>query len=567
MSDSRVLTPEMVGSAFVPQPESIRVAQHIIAALVAVGVRDVVYSPGSRCAPFAYALAQAESAGELRVHVRVDERGAAFFALGLARGDAAGATPVALIGTSGGAIAEYHAGVAEAFHSHLPLIVISADRPFEMRGVGASQTTFQSGIFASHTLGVWDVPAGDPDVLRVEATVGRAVSCALGARGSMPGPVQVNVALRDPLVPSSWPLPKAPRVHVGRFHRVLPVSVPWEECIDSSLRTVIIAGDDADPAGAVWADLAGVPLCAEPTSGVTLSTNWMPFQQALLHEDSPVFQDIQQVIVTGRPTLSRPVSRVLARSDVRIVVVSQDSQWPDVAGRAAVIVPSLRSPEMTRDINSEWLSRWRECVQQCRERTKTVLFSEAQLSLASVSRLVWNSPVDTLLLGASNSIRAVDLVADSPASSRVVSNRGLAGIDGTISTAFGLARATDAPVRILLGDLAFFHDVSALAVTEPETAPDVHIIVVDDAGGGIFASLEHGREEFSDLYERWFGTTQRASIADLARAYHASYRLIVSESELLEELESPIQGVRITHIQLERPDRVFRRLKAAPDSR
>lgn len=550
---------------------SVELARAIVATLHAHGVRDVVYSPGSRCAPFAYALAQFEQAGLLRVHVRIDERGAGFFAVGLSRAgsfhdgrvEVSLPRPVALIGTSGGAIAEYHAAVAEASHSSLPLIVVSADRPFEMQGVGASQTTRQVGIFADHVRDSWSIPAGITADHHVSAIVGRAVARACGAPNGRPGPVHMNVALRDPLTPDSWPLPDLPALSFGpKVHRSLPVELPWESVVDPSLRTVIIAGDDAAPEACEWAECAQIPLLAEPTSGVTHSSAWIPFQQAFLQSGVGLSAEIEQVIVTGRPTLSRPVSALLAREDVRIIVVSEHEEWPDVAGRADEVVAALglaRAPHSDAD----WLPAWRRLADAASIRVADLLREDAgTLTLPQIARQVWSQPVSTLVLGASNTVRAFDVAVDQPAPGFVVANRGLAGIDGTIATAYGLARASGSPVRAVMGDLTFFHDVSSLAVTAPETHPDVHIIVVDDEGGGIFASLEHGREQFTSLYPRWFDTRQEVSVSDLAAAYGAQYCEVNSENALAQELARPIHGVRVCHIRIPRPTAVLEGVKA-----
>ena len=396
----------------VAESSSISVARTLLRALRAQGVRDVVYCPGSRSAPLAYALAEAEAAGELRCHVRLDERAAAFVAVGLSRAGALAAfseraefttnavlgsstapgsntalrsntapRPVALMCTSGGAVAEFHAGVAEASHSFLPVIVVSADRPFEMRDVGASQTTTQIGIFGAHVRATWDVPAGIAADGRLEALAARACAAAQGSPSGRPGPVHLNVGFRDPLVPESLRLgstesdaslrPSAPPAlsptgpaslgvpptfasrangAVGpQVLRAALVPLPWEQAVNPDLRTVIIAGDGADRRAASWAEMAGVPLLAEPSSNVTDSAAWVPHQQTLLtalnamspndsgSAEASSIASIEQVVVTGRPTLSRPVSALLARTDVRIIVVHPWEEWPDVAGQADVV--------------------------------------------------------------------------------------------------------------------------------------------------------------------------------------------------------------------------------------
>lgn len=645
----------------VAESSSISVARTLLRALRAQGVRDVVYCPGSRSAPLAYALAEAEAAGELRCHVRLDERAAAFVAVGLSRagalaefseraefttntvpGSSAAPRPVALMCTSGGAVAEFHAGVAEASHSFLPLIVVSADRPFEMRDVGASQTTTQVGIFGAHVRATWDVPAGIGADGRLEALVARACAAAQGCPSGRPGPVHLNVGFRDPLVPESLrlgstepdaslrpstppPLPPSdpaslsvPPTFASRANgavgpqvlRAALVPLPWEQAVNPHLRTVIIAGDGADRQAASWAEIAGVPLLAEPSSNVTDSAAWVPHQQTLLaalnamspndsgSAEASSIASIEQVVVTGKPTLSRPVSALLARTDVRIIVVHPWEEWPDVAGQADVVCAALGAPQGPH-ADTAWLPSWRRAsarvgqrldersaaqgaaafpdgahamstpaantqpgsAQRDNAQAGNTQAGDAALSLLAVAEAVWGSEDSTLLLGASNSVRAVDLVARGRGRTRVCANRGLAGIDGTIATALGMAWGSGEPVRVMLGDLAFFHDVSALSIAPGEPIPDVQIIVVDDQGGGIFASLEHGRPEYAQVFERWFGTPQQVSVQDLARAYGAAYRQVDNMADLRRMCRVPPSGIEVVHVRIQAPREELRWVK------
>lgn len=557
-----------------PQPASIMLARTIISGLIAYGVRDFVYSPGSRSAPLAYALAEAETHHPIRIRIRLDERGAAFTAIGLSRAghtsqEAAGGgeagqgcpRPVVLIGTSGGAIAEYHAGIAEASHSELPLIVLSADRPFEMRAVGASQTTEQAGIFASHCRNVWDIPADQKPDHRLVALVGRAVACANGTLGTRPGPVHLNLALRDPLAPTSWPPSDLP-IEVTATS-VIPTRhrpTPWEEVVDPGLHTVIVAGDGAPSQVAHWAEKARIPLLAEPTSGGAHSQAWIPFQQALLHADCPLYPRIEQVIVAGRPTLSRPVSALLARDDIRLIVVGDHHEWVDVAGRAATVVRNLTAPNADHQHCIDWLNTWHDHAAQMGDAIDDIVACD-ELSMASAADLIWRAPTGALVLGASNTIRAFDLLIQHPPCAPILSNRGLAGIDGTIATAFGVAWGSGKPVRAVMGDLSFFHDASSLAITGDEDAPNAQIVVFDDHGGGIFDSLEYSAAHLSELYPRWFDTAQRVSIKNIAHAYGARYHRVETLDELHKLLDQPICGVSIVHIPIERPTALFQQIK------
>lgn len=554
-------------------------ARSLLSALISAGVRDVVYCPGSRSAPLAYALAAAVDAGLVRAHVRLDERSACFLAVGLSRAGRRDDSspddpalrrrpaPVAIVTTSGGAVAELHAGVAEAHHSRLPLIVVSADRPAEMQGVGASQTTTQAGIFGPHARACLDLPADSLPGPSLSSRIGRVLARAQGLPSGSAGPVQINIAFRDPLTPEGGSLEAPPFSLVGsapaRVHPSPPVPLEWDEAVQAGLRTVIVAGDAADPEASRWAAAAGLPILAEPTSGLAFDELRIPFEQSLL--ESGLAERIEQVIVTGRPTLSRPVSALLARRDLRIIVVDPTNEWTDVAGAAALVVPALAAPPEApegRIPDDSWLEQWRALARSAGERIGGVL-DAAPLSVLHAARTVWSADSRTLFLGASNSVRAADLVGERGRPRRVVSNRGLAGIDGTIASAMGLALGTEEPVTALMGDLSFFHDAGALAVPADEPTPDLLILVADDGGGGIFRGLEHGRSENAPTFTRWFATPQRTSIEGLARAHGLAYREASTQEELRALVERAPRGVVVCRIVCSHPDELQDVKKAA----
>lgn len=554
-------------------------ARACLAALIHSGVRDIVYCPGSRCAPLAYALDAACRAGLVRAHVRLDERSAGFLALGLSRagraqeddplaspssGSAPRPAPVAIITTSGGAVAELHAAVAEARHSRLPLIVLSADRPAELQGVGASQTTEQPGIFSSHALGVLDLPADTRPEQGLGARIRRIVARGEGLPTGTPGPVQINIAFREPLTPEGGSS-SAPHFVLGPAPaRVLDAPEPrvdWGLVVEEGLRTLILAGDGADPDASDWAARAALPILAEPSSGLAWDENAIPFQQSLL--SGPLARRVEQVIVTGRPTLSRPVSALLARRGIRIIVVDPSPEWVDAAGAASIIAPGLAAPRGSGPSAAQlaWMRQWREASARAGSRI-TRLIDEAPLSILGIARTVMAEDRRTLLLGASNSVRAVDLVGRAGCERLVVSNRGLAGIDGTLATGVGLALGRGEAVTVLLGDLAFCHDAGALAIPADEATPDLLVIVADDSGGGIFAGLEHGRPENAPTFDRWFATAQPTSIRDLAAAYGADYREAGSEAELSALIREERPGIRILRAPCSRP-RALAAIRAA----
>lgn len=547
-----------------PESQSIVLAQRIVGALIAAGVNDIVYCPGSRSAPLAYALDSAVRGGLVRAHIRLDERSAGFLALGLTRRwaseptcqDVEDLSPVAIVTTSGGAVAELHASVAEAAHAHRPLIVLSADRPDEMRGVGASQTTIQHGIFGPHAPTVLDLPADSEPDQRVDSRVARAVHRACGRPSGVAGPVHINVAFRDPLTPQSGSATLEPlslaKVSSPSIYLPRRLGQAWEDVVDSSLRTVIVAGDGDDQSGQAWAAYAKIPIFAEPTSVLACDPNRIAHQQVLLA--SPLAEQIQQVIVTGRPTLSRPVSALLGRNDIRLIVVDPHDEWVDVQGRASEVVASLAPPRQV-STDDAWLEQWKKAGRRVSQQIRTIL-DESPMSVLVLADLVWSHDSRPLMVGASNSIRALDLVGVDGHGRSVVSHRGLAGIDGTIASAIGLACVREEPTVALMGDLTFFHDAGALAIPADEVAPDLLIFVADDGGGSIFSTLEHGRPENAPTFERWFATAQPQSLEHLAHAYGVDYVECMTRQDVMRELDSDVHGIRICHVKCARPAQI-----------
>jgi 2-succinyl-5-enolpyruvyl-6-hydroxy-3-cyclohexene-1-carboxylate synthase len=565
-----------------PAPHAARV---LLQALAALGVRDVVLAPGSRSAPLAYALAAAaaaagpgrpEHAPDLRLHVRVDERVAGFLALGLARAARVAGTPrpVAVVTTSGTAVANLHPAVLEAHHAGLPLLLLTADRPHELRGTGANQTTEQPGIFGAAVRLALDVPAptgrdGEDRDLRHLAS--RAVSAAMGARTADPGPVQIDLAFREPLTPDDevWPAPgRAGVVEVAPAAVVVPdLPVP-----DGPV--VVVAGDGAGDRARTLAEAAGWPLLAEPSSGARSGARALAAYRMLL--DRPELGGrIRSVVLLGRPTLSRPVSALLARADVDLTVIAPTgADWPD-AGRAADRVLADVPPTWLREATGDpaWLRDW----QRADARAATAL--DAELSEAGpASARALSGPVvaaavaratrpgDVLVLGSSNPIRDVDLVARWSDPVTVLANRGLAGIDGTIATAGGVALGLPGRrVRALLGDLTFLHDVGGLLHLDAEELPELQIVVMNDAGGSIFATLEHGAPERAAVFERIFGTAHRADLAGLCAGYRVPHRLVRTRPELTEALDRPAPGTSVVEVVVDRDDRrgLTERLSAA----
>ena len=564
---------------------SVDTARAILAALDDLGLTHVLYCPGSRSAPFAYALESGAFGGHAMPVL--DERGAGFAAVGLAR---TGALPVVIV-TSGTAVAELTPAVLEASHARLPLLVMSADRPGELRGVGASQATFQSGLFGVHARACVDLEPQEPSRALV-GQLSRAVAAACGAPAGTPGPVQINVAFRDPLTPQSRASgaagdsqDEAMASFVPRPTRVQPANAAperWEDVVGAARAGLIVAGEGASPLAAQWSRASGFPLLAEPASGAWAGGGVTPYEQAIV--SSPLAGEVDTVVVTGRPTLSRPIHALLARPDVRVVVVDAHAPWVDIAGNASVVVPALAAP-LRPTCGGEWAARVRAAADEVGLRIDALLAAGSGRTMLSLARAVASVTRGPLVLGASNPVRAFDLAVESLAGRPVFSNRGQAGIDGTIATAVGIAaglgsariatpdrageprddargRAQASRVTAVMGDLTLCHDASSLALAAA-TGAELDIIVADDEGGGIFATLEHGNAATPEAYDRWFGVAQHVNYEALAAAYGVGFARAATPSELASVLADPPAGPRLIHAPVERAAHLYAQARNA----
>jgi 2-succinyl-5-enolpyruvyl-6-hydroxy-3-cyclohexene-1-carboxylate synthase len=552
---------------------STALARTLAAALPRLGVRHVVLSPGSRSAPLAYALAAL--ADHLTVHVRLDERSAGFCALGLSRADRDG-RPAAVMTTSGSAAANLYPAVLEASHAGVPLLAITADRPAELRGTGANQTTDQVRLFGTAVRCFAEVSAGSWPGRSAAVTadgwrnvLARAVAAAMGVPSGDRGPVQLNVAFDEPLTPddAADPMPAWP-AELTALTGLTKVAVPQVQSsagpLNARAQTVVLAGDGAGPIAVAVAAAAQVPLLAEPSSAAR--AGGIPGYRLLLDQPG-LGQAIQRVIVFGRPTLSRQVTRLLARDDVEVIVVSSRPSWPDVARRAAQVRPSLHPSDLTAVPDPDWAGRWQRAGRAAAAAIGAVLDDEAAAGRVTGPLIARETdavtgPEDVLVAGASNPIRDLDLVSGlGPTGGRVLANRGLSGIDGLISTACGVALAqTACQVRVLAGDLTFLHDAGGLAVGALERVPDVQIVVADDSGGGIFELLEQGELATRGaaqraVFERLFGTPQRVDLAALCAGYGTRYTAVKDVPGLRQALATPPRGLSVVHCPIDRSGR------------
>jgi len=547
---------------------STALATVVVDELLRHGVREAVLCPGSRSAPFAYALQDAERAGRLRLHVRVDERSAAFLALGMAK---LTRRPVPVFTTSGTAVANLHPAVLEASHAAVPLIIVSADRPPELRGTGANQTTDQGHLFGSavrmfHELGAPESREGQNAVWR--SVVSRLYAAATGARGTDAGPVHLNVPLREPLVPDlapdgGWPESLDGRSDETPWVRVQPSRLQSDR-VASIPRTLVLLGDLPDPAMAVevigLARAAGWPIIAEPF-GAHDRRELLPHGPLLLTADEWLGGHLpDRVLVVGRITLSRAVGALMRHSAVTVEIVAAQTIWADPSHVASVVHPfaavTASIPD-SRQVDEQWAREWADAGALIDKAARSVIEQSWPSGLAIAATVLAELPFEaTLFVGSSNSIRDVDLAMSPSARSTpltVVASRGLAGIDGCVSTAIGVALAEPGRAAYaLMGDLTFLHDNNGMIIGPNEPRPDLTIVVTNDDGGGIFTLLEPGEPGRATDYERVFGTPTGASIVDICRAHGVGHTLASTAAELSGVIGQRPDGLRVVEVRVDR---------------
>lgn len=532
------------------------------------GLRHLVVSPGSRSQALALsAMAYADNdAIPFSVHVAIDERSASFFALGLAHESG---VPVALLCTSGTAPGHYLPAVMEAHHSGVPLIAITADRPEELRGVGANQTTNQVGMFGSFTRVVFDVDApegtsGEDE--RAQDIAKRALEEAAGLSGFRPGPVQINVAFRDPL---SSPHPTLAVDNPRELERWSAERLvePREVVLDPKPGTVVIAGHGAGPEAEHLARDLGAPLIAEVHSGAHFGPHLVVAYRDLLA--SPP-SEITRVVCVGRPTLSREVWALLSKTDIEQVVWQRaEPEATNPSGVAAIAdVLSVSEPvdqAQARAWSGPWVMASRKLLDEqemafdapapnweanvSEDMATRSAFAREELAVfkrpltrRSIAQGVWEAtwPHDRLVVASSRMIRELDRVAPGK-NIPVLSTRGLSGIDGQIAYSRGVSRAIhehgSGTVRVILGDLAFLHDVgSLLRDVGEEQWGRVHLYVVTDGGGSIFDTLEAKDTSDPDHFERVLFTPASAKVSALAEAYGWEYVELTQFGQMPEAL-------------------------------
>ncbi|MET9608238.1 2-succinyl-5-enolpyruvyl-6-hydroxy-3-cyclohexene-1-carboxylic-acid synthase [Streptomyces sp. NPDC006512] len=531
--------------------------------LIRNGVTEAVLSPGSRSAPLALALHEADRTGRLRLHVRIDERSAAFLALGLAK---ASRRPVPVLCTSGTAAANFHPAVVEADLSCVPLLVLTADRPPELRDTGAPQTIDQIRLYGGAVR--WFCETGVPErrtgaVAYWRSLAARAYGHSAGSHHGPPGPVHLNIAFRAPLVPTQddkpdpWPEPLAGRPGAEPWCRPTPPRSVQGDPLPDTGRGVLLLGDGcADPAPLIaHAQRAGWPVLAEPTSGGRYGPNALTAHPHLLR--APGFLEAHRpdlVVSAGRPGLTRQQTALLEAARTHLLVPGLHPADPARTARAHTHPPVAQADSgSAAPPTSPWLASWLQADRAVREALDALLDDTPALTAPGLVRaLARRLPPDSLLFtGPSLCIRDLDQHLHATSETRthtVLANRGASGIDGVVSSAIGAALAHNGPSCALMGDLTLLHDHNGLLLGPAEPVPDLAILVVNNDGGGIFSLLEQA--EHKEPFERVFGTPHGTDLAALAAATGTPHTLLTHPHQLTDALCG--KGLRLIEVRTDR---------------
>ncbi|HVF52620.1 MAG TPA: 2-succinyl-5-enolpyruvyl-6-hydroxy-3-cyclohexene-1-carboxylic-acid synthase [Actinomycetota bacterium] len=528
------------------------------------GVTDAALSPGSRSAPLAMALHDHPS---ISVHIVLDERSASFFALGVAK--ASGRASV-VVSTSGTAAANFFPAVVEARHAHVPLIVLTADRPPELRDTGAGQTIDQGKLYGSYPL--WFVDAGTPEGADELVPYWRTLACrAVAASAAYPrGPVHINVPLREPLVPDD-----GTDVPPGR-----PGGAPWTghsagvggpaaEQIDAlasifaaNLRGALVIGDaDVDPGSVEAVALAaGWPVFASPLSGARRGTTAISMVDALLRSERfAEGHGFDAVVQVGGGMTSKALIGAIGRAGT-LALIDEHGEWLDPSRSASLLVhasPSDLLRECAAQIpgraDGAWLDGWIAAERGARAAIDAALDasdvpSEPRAARDLASHLESGS---TLVVGSSMPVRDLDWFMAPREGLRVLGNRGANGIDGFVSTATGIAHASAGPCVALAGDLSLLHDRNGLAIARAGDI-DLVIVVINNDGGGIFTFLP--QRAFEESFESLFGTPHGYELSALARAEGCGHRSISAAPALGDAIDAAATegGLQLVEIRTDR---------------
>ncbi len=496
-------------------------ARAIVEWVIDAGATHVVVAPGSRSAPLSWAFAQADEAQAIELHVRIDERDAGFYALGIAK---ATGQPVAIVVTSGSAVANLLPAVVEAWQSGIPLVVLTADRPAAVRGLGAAQTINQVGIFSSFTQGSVDLGIDD-DINDAMAHIFEPTTFR--------GPLHLNVQFDLPLMPDSAHVEWEP---LKGLHEVsASESRADSETFEVPAHGLMIVGDVANlseaQAASALADTLGWPVIWEPSANAHTAPTALAHGPLLLADPHALQADM--IITVGTVGLSRSVMRSIkvVPEHIAVHLNSAGPDIPDPVRSASRILNHI--PLATAQVDPEWLHEWRRRDSVAQNIVQQTL-SPNTLTGPSAALILWDhaGENDQLFVAASWPVRHLEAYAPVREGLRVFGNRGANGIDGLISSALGVASNSDSRTYLLIGDVAFLHDVGGLNVPDDQVHPNLTIVVLDNDGGGIFSQLEQGAPAYARHYERIFGTPHGRDLWVIAESFGIPARRVTTKSEL-----------------------------------
>jgi 2-succinyl-5-enolpyruvyl-6-hydroxy-3-cyclohexene-1-carboxylate synthase len=517
------------------------------------GVRHAVVSPGSRSTPLATAL---DGHPDIRVHIRLDERSGSFFALGIGIGDG---VPAVVLTTSGTAAAEVHAAVVEADLARVPLIICTADRPPELQGVGAPQTIDQTRLYGHAPRMFADPGVPSADAATTWRPLAARVFAAALHHPAGPGPVHLNLPFREPLLGTPDPLP--PGRPAGRpWMEVTSAPRPTVASLPPDQRGLFVAGAGCTDLGPIYevASRLGWPVLADPRAGGRLpSPVLVATADAVLSSSTFAAAHQPEVVVRiGAAPASRRVNRFVAEAGAPVIAVDAGWPWSDPEGVVSqVVVGQIAPPDEARGAGP-WLQSWAQAETAAQAAIDEVLADEDRLTEPSLARLLYaglHAP-ERIFVGSSMPVRDLEwFAAPSPDPPAVLANRGANGIDGVTSTALGVAAASPpGSVTALVGDLSFLHDLSALVWGQDEPVPVATIVVVDNAGGGIFEFLPQAQVLERPRFERLFGTPQVADLDGLVRSLGHEVTQLASPADLAALAASRPNRLRVAHVRTNR---------------
>ena len=515
---------------------------------IAKGLEHVVICPGSRSTPMVLALA---ARPELSCHVRLDERSAAFVALGIAR---ATRRPVGVLVTSGTAAAELFAAVCEANHAFVPLLLLTADRPPELQGVGAPQAMDQVGLYGSHVREAWSI---DPRDLESGEWRGLAAETYAATLGAAPGPVQLNLMLADPLVGEAGSLPPRSNEHASVAPEQANLDHRAVEAL-SGRRVLVVAGEaDYEPEQlAQLAERLGWPVVADPRSGLRGAGGSVICAADLIARELPEHLVPEAVLRIGGLPASKAVGQLItqvSRQGAPVVLLDHVDRPSDpdhavTLGQPGSLRDLIGSLEGVADpAPPGWAEGW--AVAESALQAALDLALAGSCTEPAVARAISGLAGVELVVSSSMPVRDLEAFGRSaPGQGRVHANRGLNGIDGVTSTAIGVALGSRRPTVLLTGDLAFLHDATALVDGVGEASLDV--VVTDNDGGAIFSFLPQHEALAPEAFERFFGTPPRVGVAALARACGHEVVEPAGPDELLAGLEKVLgrPGLRVWRV-------------------